>query len=215
MDDRGFKKLPVRDVYSFLRSERALIVHFSGTPPMPSGIHQPVYYPEDLRAVIRGDAMGGICCSVVRPGDCFDYYRDDRHACGSVGLIIGLQNEQSIIGVDPSDCGSSRNEQGLREMSHPRDITLEALQQTMTERDGWNEWVIRDYVVLGIFVGQPCMIWREDGAGNTGGVCTLAPEIQATFPEQRLLTFGHHDGIAQYAGTAERTSVAHAELYPA
>jgi hypothetical protein len=118
MDDRGFKKLPVGDVYSFLRSERALIVHFSGAPPMSDPTDDQVFYPDDLQNVIRGGAMGGICCSVVRPGDCFDHYRDDRHACGSVGVIIGLQNDQSLIGVDPSDCGSMRDEHGNREMSH-------------------------------------------------------------------------------------------------
>jgi len=84
----------------------------------------------------------------------------------------------------------------------------------MTERSNWNEWVIRDYMVLGIFVGQSCcMVWRKDSTGNTGGVDAFPPDIQATFPEQRLLAFDGNGGIVQYRVDAGPTPVAHAEFY--
>ncbi len=186
--DCSFGKLSVGDVYSFLSENTALIVHFSGVPPMSRTWEDPRPYPEDLQNVIRGGAMGGICCSVVCAGD--DFTTNNRNACGNVGVIVGLQCKHSLVAVDPTDCGSSCNKGGFREVNRPSDITVPALQKTLTERSGWNEWVVRDYVVLGIFFIEPYLVWRDAGCGNSAEVASSPEEISSTFPGQRSFTFG-------------------------
>ena len=197
------------EVYSFLSENTALIVHFSGTPPMPSTWHEPRTYPEDLRNVIRGGAMGGLCCSVVRPGD--DFETGGRNACGYVGVIVGLQCKHALVAVDPEDCGSYCNERGFREVAKPTDITVQGLQKTLTDRNSWNEWVVRDYEVLGIFFVKPYLVWRELAAGTSAEVPTSPDAISSTFPEQRSFTFSS-EGILQFSG-GHYTQVPHSKIY--
>jgi hypothetical protein len=204
-----FEKLPVSEVHSFLANEVALIVHFSGTPPMPSTWNSPLAYPEDLRTVIHGGAMGGICCSVVRPGDNFG--AGVRRACGCVGVIVGLQCKHSLVAVDPDDCGSFCNERGFREVQEPRDITVPELQRTLVERGAWNEWVVRDYNVLGIFFAAPFEVWREKAPALMEDALTSPEEITSTFPGQRIFTFGA-TGILQFKD-GNYTPVPHLEIY--
>src|SRR5262249_11671848 len=145
-------KPDVTEVYEFLRSRNAFIVHFSGTPKGSGGGK---WFPNDLRHVIEGRAMGGLSSSLVRPGDNFRGFK--RNATGSIGVILGLQSKASLVAVDPSDCGSIEDEQGNRTVQNERDITMEDLARTLDARavGDYNEWIIRNYDLLGIFAVPP------------------------------------------------------------
>jgi hypothetical protein len=149
-----FKKPEVADVYAFLRKRTALIVHFSGAPK-GSGVERGSthLFPADLLHVINRHARGGLSCSVVRPGDVFHGF--ERNATGCVGVVLGLQSKDSLIAADPTDCGSIEDESGIRSVAKEQDITMTDLARTLDERTGYNEWVIRDYVVLGRFQVPP------------------------------------------------------------
>lgn len=148
------KKPELAEVHEFLRRHNALIVHFSGAPK-GSGIERDGHhFPEDLNHVLKGAAMGGLSCSVVVPSDVFHGF--DRNATGCVGVVLGLRTKDSLVAVDPGDCGSMEDEEtGIREVMSERDITVADLGRTLSEREGYNEWVVKDYVVLGIFAVPP------------------------------------------------------------
>jgi hypothetical protein len=150
---RSFKKPKVADVYKFLGQHNALIVHFSGTPK-GGGSNFYYLYPEDLKNVVAKGALSGVCCSVVRPNDEFE--RQDANATGCIGVVLGLRNKNSLVAADPHDCGSFV-EDGIRKVANERDLTTDDLEKTLADRPpgDYNEWVIRDYVVRGIFAARP------------------------------------------------------------
>ncbi|QCI64584.1 hypothetical protein [Phreatobacter stygius] len=116
---QSFLKPEVVEVHEFLRRHCALIVHFSGTP----GGADPdsPKFPDDLTTVIGGQAKDGVCCSVVKPGDTFDGF--DRHAFGTVGVILDLNAKESLATADPGDGGSFRHPlTGIRQFNE-RDLT--------------------------------------------------------------------------------------------
>lgn len=145
------------EVRAFLESHQALIVHCSGSPKgLGPGLAP---YPADLENVWQGRANGGISCSVVKPGDSF--HPPLRHSTGSVGLVIGLTGSNSLVAVAPQDAGSSVVE-GVRVVASEVDITIADLSRSLSERgDHYNEWVLRDFKVLGVFIAEPATIWRE------------------------------------------------------
>src|SRR4051794_22220426 len=92
-------------VYKFLKKWNALIIHFSGTPK-GAGVERGAahLFPADLQHVVNRNAMGGLSCSIVKPGDVFD--GSQRNATGSIGVVLGLQSRESLVAVNPSDFGS-------------------------------------------------------------------------------------------------------------
>jgi hypothetical protein len=149
----SLKKPDLAEVYGFLRKHNALIVHFSGAPK-GAGLERGWLFPKDLANVLAGGAMGGLSCSVVRVGDVFQ--AEVRNATGCIGVVLGFQSKDSLVAVDPSDCGSMEDDEtGIREVPHERDIAVADLERTLTERTDYNEWVVRDYVPIGILAVPP------------------------------------------------------------
>lgn len=152
-------RLTIDEVRSFLRKQTALIVHFSGTP---GGMDdQTIFYPMDLLAVSDGAAQSGICCSVVLPGDNFEPKMGPSMAFGKVGLILDLQNEASLAVVSHEDWGS-RVEDGKRIYEEQPTISVDTLTSSIEKRETHNEWILKDYIVRGIFVVEPFEVWVEE-----------------------------------------------------
>jgi hypothetical protein len=172
----------VDDVEAFLYRRRALIVHFSGSPPgVSSGVVN--YYPDDLRYVIAGRARTGVCCSVVTPSDNF-HGAGTRNALGCVGVVLELCAPESLMAISPSDCGSWVDSDGVRQCEM-KDISITDLDDSLDLRSGHNEWVIADYRVLGILAVAPFEIWDPTLAVVTTGLA----DVIAAFPDQPIFTF--------------------------
>jgi hypothetical protein len=96
----------IQEVHEILRKHRALVVHFSSVPRLDNTEH---HFPDDLRYALNNPNMrGGLCCSVVRPGD------TRENAFGTVGLILDLNTNESLIAVSRGDGGATLN-QGVRD----------------------------------------------------------------------------------------------------
>ena len=219
----SFQKPELAQVREFLRNHNALIVHFSGAPK-GSGVERGRLFPEDLNHVLKGAAMGGLSCSVVRPGDVFHGF--DRNATGCVGVVLGLQTKDSLVAVDPDDCGSIENaETGIREVPHEHDITVADLDRTLSLRTEYNEWVVRNYVALGILAVSPLEVSIlkvpeyppdfPDGLRDetpVPDIRRIPPEQMATmFTDQAMYTFG---GIQILRRRGDRfVPVNHSEIY--
>lgn len=148
------KKPTVRQVYGLLSQHRGLIVHFSGAPKGVGKDRGAAHlFPSDLLHVIDGCAQGGVSSSVVRPGDVFSGH--SRNATGTVGVILGLVEPQSLVAADRKDCGSTEGPDGVRTVEEEKDIEIADLDDTIIQRETYNEWVIRNFRVIGILAVEP------------------------------------------------------------
>ncbi len=194
------RKPTIATVHRMLQRHNALIVHFSGAP---KGVGESArLFPDDLRHVANGNAMGGVSCSTVAPGDIFSRIPSASNGTGFVGVVIDLQVKESLIGVDPADCGSSLDVHKIRHVKVEKDIFVKDLDATMgSARTHYNEWVIRNFKVLGIFVALPCYVsvpyvWPPDVPKDLQGdkpVLDIQPisieRIRAEFPSLPMYTF--------------------------
>lgn len=147
------KKPTVNEVHNVLRRYDGLIVHFSGAPK-GSGVDRGHLYPRDLRHVEQGKAMGGVSCSIVCPTDTFHGNR--RNAIGCIGLVLDLIEPDSLVAVSPSDCGSIEID-GVRKVEREVDISATDIDKSIEGRqaDSYNEWVLQNFKVLGVFAVHP------------------------------------------------------------
>lgn len=198
------KRPSVNEVRLFLASRNALIVHFSGCPK-GAGFERGHVYPADLQHVLAREAQGGLAASVVMPGDRFAADFSHCNSTGCIGVILDLNSPESLVAVSPHDCGSRDDHQGTREVLDEREITLEDLEQSISlrPRGGYNEWVVKDFRVIGIFAYHPFMFYEPQpvprlpdmpeyllhDAPEFGPSFTTLAEIRQTFPSERLYTF--------------------------
>lgn len=147
------KKPTVDEVHNILQRHSALIVHFSGAPK-GSGVERGHLYPQDLHHVKNGNAMGGVSCSVVCPTDVF--HGDNRNAMGCIGLVLDLTESNSLVAVSPHDCGSIEVD-GRRTVEREVNISAFDVEKSITNRQpcSYNEWVLRNFKILGVFAVYP------------------------------------------------------------
>ena len=144
-------KPSTKDIHSFLNDKNALVVHFSGCPK-GAGPGKKLF-PEDLKDVLSGAIPGALSCSVVIPGD---YYSSDPakgNAMGTVGVILDVDGS-NLSAVDHRDAGSRVDGNNVRH-TDPKDITPKDLENSLSKRATYNEWVVIPYDIKGIFIFNP------------------------------------------------------------
>jgi hypothetical protein len=206
-----FRKPPLGNIHAFLRRRNALIIHFSG---VPGAGNTSLRYPEDLRRVITDGANSGVSCSVVTPDDIFAG-TGERNAYGTIGVILDLHTEQSLATATPGDGGSLWSGEGPRDFDE-KDLTIEDLERSLADRQGHNEWGVRDFIVRGIFVIDPVEIWGavQTPFGVDEGIIPYSIDlVRADFPGQRIYSFAE-GAIVELHPHGQRSSVQHEELYP-
>lgn len=158
----SMKRVPQRpayaDVRALLKSHKGLIVHFSTSPSMhaePDG-----RYPDDLHTALSSACCrnGGLSCSVVTPSDPF--IGDTPFVPGYIGIILDIISGQSIISCSKFDCGDSRDLRSCTVMGELQndDLSIDDLGRTITERTGYNNWLVKNYEVLGILALPPFQV---------------------------------------------------------
>jgi len=197
----------VREVHTALTAWGGIVVHFSGVPPgVNAGLN--LNFPDDLLHVLDGKAQGGISCSTVRPGDAFE--GNTRNSWGCIGVIVRGRTSWSLAGVDPNDCGSSKQPDGLRYCIHAdRDLTLAEVIDSLDSRspNDCNEWVVRDYDALGVLIQPPCSI-------RAFGTFATKDEIVSAFSQWPLFTITL-DGLYELTPQLELASkIPISKLYP-
>lgn len=180
--DEAVARPEVARIHELLREWGGLVVHFSGVPKgVPSTFNQP--YPGDLLQIADGKAQGGLSCSAVRPTDIFDGFH--THAWGCVGVIVRPRAPHSLIGVSAGDLGSWSDDDGDRHCEPAnRDVNLEEVRDSLFGRLGVtrNEWVVRDYDVLGVLAQPPYSV-------ESIGQYTTLSEVMDTFAPMPVFQF--------------------------
>jgi hypothetical protein len=214
----------ISDVYSFLRSRNALIVHFSGAPKGAGRERGSRHlFPRDLEHVIAGNASGGVSCSVIEPGDKFGQF--ERNATGCIGLVLGLTAPESLVAVHSEDCGSFENSCGVRVVPVEQDVAISDLKNSLVSRKSYNEWVLRDFVVLGLFAAPPYEVsvletpkWPADMPDYLRDETPVPSfksislrELEEFFPNLPIYGFGGAQLVRQSARGA--TEIPHTAVY--
>jgi hypothetical protein len=163
------------------------------------------YYPDDLEYALTHTMDTRLACSTVKPYDLFGE-GPSKNATGSVGIILAPRSTASILGVWPTDAGSSR-------ARIDRPVTLQECENIITNRGGYNEWGVTDYEVIGLFVIDPLQVTgtqkMEVGFGGTVDTTVPVDVDPANLPPglSELPVYAFSAGIlAQF--------VQHKTLYP-
>ena len=213
------------DIHGVLAAYSAVIVHFSGTPK-GAGSNFEYPFPSDLAEVIAGRSQTGLSCSTVMPGDEFSDLCS-ANATGCIGVVLGPRTPHSVLDAHPNDCGTYI-EDGVRQVPHARDMTAPDLDATIADRanGSYNEWVIADYRVIGLFAAEPYRVsaavaiqYPEDMPDYLR-TDDIAPgfeykslnEIEKLLPGLPIYSFSL-DGLVQRAGP-DWVPAAHETLYP-
>jgi hypothetical protein len=194
--------LSLADIHSCLAARNALIVHFSSNPNISDFDR---FFPEDLRGVIAGNAMCGLCCSAVLPGDSF--HGINANSFGSIGVIIDLVEAASLRAVTVGD-GGARMEGGKR-VFNEMPFNLTNLENSLRRPSAMhNEWGIVGYIPRGIFVADKIEVTpAKDKLARP----TL-DQIRQIFPEQRIYSFSRNGIVERHPRRGEINTL-HSEIY--
>jgi hypothetical protein len=110
---------------------------------------------------------------------------------GSIGLLVDLTPDARVISVGPSDSGSCYDEKTGEGGSLGLPPTPVNCADSIDKRATSNEWIVRDYLPVGIYVLKPIIVRQ---AGQFEGEIvfdeveiTLAQAI-APFPDEAIYT---------------------------
>ena len=136
------------EIQNVLRTHRALIVHFSGTPRgIGDGQNRPDF-PQDLHEVIANAGSWEIACSTASSGQ----NRAGGHFLGEFGLILRCRDGASLLGVCNQDAGSFYNAAaGKRHIGECDPPTVASCHWSITQRIRHNEWILANYEPVGLF----------------------------------------------------------------
>jgi hypothetical protein len=139
----------------------------------------------------------------------YDFAFEEANAGGSVGLVVDIRDEGSVIRVCSSDCGTDPSGDGFGQ-----DPSEKACAESIDQRNGGgshgnNEWCVQNYTSIGIFVFRPPYVFTPNGERES----SLA-EVLSEFPEDRI--FSNGDGSFQEYNrvTDQWISVVYCEIVP-
>ena len=150
-------------IRNFLRQKEALLVHFN----TPMSVNHPTGFPGDLH---NAKALAGyrLSFSTIQAGDrgpWQDGNPADANAGGSVGIVVDIKEEGSVITVDAGDSGSGASG------SLGKPPTSQTCADSIDNRRTSNEWWVQDYMPLGVFMFLPAYVFVKGPSGQ--GECPI------------------------------------------
>lgn len=163
----------------FLRSRRAVLVHFSTVMSARSDL----IFPDDLRRALSL-ANVPLSFSTIQPGDTNPYVVGGRGGAeGSVGIVVDIGARTVVRSVSASDSGSSE----LGSLGNVANEENCAASIDMRERS--NEWHVQDYIPMGLFVMPPIVVRKSltiEGVEILGEEEIELKETIELFPDLRI-----------------------------
>jgi hypothetical protein len=188
----------LRSIRHVLNTQRSLIVHFSGTPRGIGGGQARPDFPQDLLDVRANAGSWEIPCSTVSAG----HTRLAGDLMGSVGLILRCRRGASLLGVCHADAGSAYDPStGRRNIGACVRPTTATCRNSIVRRDRHNEWILRDYEAVGLFMDGTLAVWDSGTAFERD---SNIPEIAEAFPDLPLLYFWKGDLWEIHPGQRKR-----------
>jgi hypothetical protein len=150
-------------VRNFLKARNALLIHFSTTM---SRHNSEFLFPADLHNAIKLTEVP-LSFSTILPTDRGPY---DRHsvnipahanAYGSVGIVVDIGDDGCVETVNHRDSGTNQVDASGAVQSDGELPSQAACERSLDLRSGTNEWVVRNYQTVGIFVFRPPYVMAE------------------------------------------------------
>jgi hypothetical protein len=166
-------------IRSFLCSQEALLVHFN----TPMSTRHPTCFPADLEdaKTLVGQRLSFCTIQKHDRGPWQGGHPAYANAVGSVGLVVDVKDQDSVVTVDWSDSGSGEAGSAGLPPSQPN------CAHSIAKRTTSNEWWVQDYAPLGIFVFLPAKVFikRE---GQQGEVDVSFQCILANYKSDRIFS---------------------------
>ncbi|MEJ1962946.1 MAG: hypothetical protein WDO56_15915 [Gammaproteobacteria bacterium] len=154
-------------------------------------------FPEDLRnAIALRDtplSFSMICQADVGPWTVPEMHPSDANAGGSVGIVVDVQDHDSVLTVGPDDDGTYFHPPTRDHISGGVPPSAKACARSIDERTSANEWFVQNFQVIGIFTFLPIYVRRAHFIpGMDGPIYAEAPidlaEVLHAFAELRVFT---------------------------
>jgi hypothetical protein len=189
------RRFSVRD---FLREREALLVHFS----TPNTLHRDLFFPDDLKqaASLQDETLS---FSTVLRTDVGPYQGDvhpeDSNAQGSIGVVVDIATNDCVTAVASGDYGVQLDiatESMILSGSAPDAVTCA---RSIDERRSSNDWRVKNYWMLGIFIFEPALAFRllNDVVIE---VPVSVEKILASFPDKRIFSIRNGEFV-EYSRT--------------
>lgn len=176
----GDKKFSLRQ---FLKDREALLVHFN--TPMSGHC---TGFPDDLHQASKLKGVP-LSFSTIQANDRGPWQGgppSDTNAGGSVGLVVDIKEAESVISVGPGDDGTKASPTGNHQTGGSEPSAYECA-RSIDKRVTANEWFVRDYIVLGIFIFCPARVFVRNGCvQEERDTCLL--EVMNAYSEYRVFT---------------------------
>lgn len=192
----------------FLASQQALLVHFSCLTS-----NRGLQFPNDLQNAmsLRNTTLSFSTILVSDQGPVIGTYdhpvaNASGNAYGSIGIVVDISDDDSVVAVSSGDAGF--NEHG----SLGKPPTQQNCIDSIAKRKLVNEWNVKNYRVVGLFVFEPSFapaVGLITGFGDPfterGERLVRIEEVIRTFPCQRIFS---SDGrtFVEYHGLGEQTT---------
>lgn len=156
-----------------------MLVHFN----TPMSVNHPSGFPGDLH---NAKALAGcrLSFSTIQAGDRGPWQGGnpaDANAGGSVGIVVDINEEGSVITVDAGDSGSGASG------SLGKSPTSQTCADSIDHRRTSNEWWVQDYMTLGVFMFLPAYVFVKGPSGQGEYPIDLAGVLRA-FPQDRIFS---------------------------
>lgn len=194
-------------VRAFLREREALLVHFN--TPM-SG--HPKCFPDDLHGAATL-AEQPLSFSTIQTGDRGPHQGGNpahANAGGSVGIVVDVLDEGCVLTVGPGDDGTKAFKNGTYQSGGQKPCAPECA-ASIDDRKTANEWFIKNYRKVGVFVFEPTMVFiRNKGVQGEHYIST--EKISDIFSDDRIFTVRGGKFLEYIRYLKEWTQIAYSDI---
>ena len=186
-------------IREFLRRREALLCHFSS----PMRTCRSIIFPDDLTKAMELKEKV-VCFSTILADDKgpsrVNESANEENAVGSVGIIVDIEDTGCVVAVDSHDCGSILDRDTGERTYCTNGPTEENCAASIDERKGYNEWLVKNYRVVGIFVFEPIYVWKKCKIGSVDDYTEARisiVEVLETFPSLKMIST-HNSSFIEY-----------------
>jgi hypothetical protein len=175
--------------------------------------HPNLVFPDDLQQamILKGIPLS---FSTIQPGDTNPHMKGRGGAEGSVGMLVDIERNSTILSVAPGDSGSS----SLGSLGLPP--IEENCAASIDRRETSNEWHVQDYLPLGIFILPPIFVrqvQRFEGIDDpvSGEVQLQLEHAIGLFPDKRIFSANQRTFLELDRPSVQWKAVAYEDIIPA
>jgi hypothetical protein len=207
-------------IRNFLKARNALLVHFSS----PMTTHD-YFFPDDLHNAISLRNIP-ISFSTIQPNDRGPYDQtisspEEANAAGCVGIMVDIDDIDCIETVSFLDGGSYTDVITGAFNSGGEEPTQTNCERSIDQRVTYNEWCVKNYRTIGIFVFSPIAVRDKitlcvDGNSfvDVGEKCITIEDVLKHFPSHRIFSANSENFLEYSRALKEWSPIQYERILP-